>query len=96
LVERDGLNTELGDFAKLVSGGQAQRIALARALLSQADVLIFDEPTANLDDENAGLLMHDLLAAAKADKDRSVLVITHDSRLGALTEREVVLGAKPN
>jgi ATP-binding cassette, subfamily C, bacterial CydC len=70
----DGLETHVGEEGAAVSGGQRQRIALARALLSNAPVLVLDEPTAHLDPDTAEELVRDVLSAAES---RSVLLITH-------------------
>jgi ATP-binding cassette subfamily C protein CydC len=87
---RDGLETNLGELGALVSGGEAQRISLARALLADFEVLILDEPTANVHPELARSLVLDLLKAAdKAGK--SVLLITHQSEFAALTNSIVEL-----
>ncbi len=72
----EGLDTLLGEDGDLVSGGERQRIALARALLSDADYMILDEPTAHLDADTAAAMMHAISAAAG---DRGVLVISHRS-----------------
>jgi ATP-binding cassette subfamily C protein CydC len=68
------LETLVGEEGMQLSGGQRQRVTLARALLSEAPVLILDEPTAHLDPETAEALVHDVLAAADG---RCVLLITH-------------------
>ena len=70
----DGAGTLVGEEGTQLSGGQRQRIALARALLSEAPVLVLDEPTAHLDSETAEALVRDMLEAAEG---RSVLLITH-------------------
>ena len=70
----DGLDTLVGEEGAQLSGGQRQRLTVARALLSDAPVLVLDEPTAHLDAETAEGLVRDVLAAAD---DRSVLLITH-------------------
>ena len=78
--ERGGLSARVGDGGALVSGGQAQRLALARALLANFPVIVFDEPTANVDPELATQLMCDILAVAggiSGEDQRTVIVISH-------------------
>ena len=72
--ERGGLDARVGDRGALVSGGQAQRIALARALLRGFPVLVLDEPTAGVDPEASDALLRDLL---QATGEQSVLLISH-------------------
>ncbi|QYM76035.1 ATP-binding cassette domain-containing protein [Leucobacter luti] len=72
---RGGLDAPVGEHGALVSGGQAQRIALARALLADFPVVVLDEPTAGVDRELADLLLQDLIGAVPAD--RAVVLITH-------------------
>ena len=74
--ERGGLDSPVGERGSLVSGGQSQRIALARALLAEFPILVLDEPTANVDVDRADALMADLLRAA-ASANRAVIVISH-------------------
>jgi len=70
----DGLDTLVGEEGAQLSGGQHQRLTIARALLSKAPVLILDEPTAHLDPETAQALMDDVFTEAG---ERTVLLITH-------------------
>ncbi|MEV8215518.1 thiol reductant ABC exporter subunit CydC [Leifsonia sp. NPDC077715] len=74
--ERGGLGAAVGERGALVSGGQAQRIALARALLADFPVLVVDEPTANVDAAAADAIVRDVLTTA-AEDGRTVLLISH-------------------
>jgi ATP-binding cassette subfamily C protein CydC len=75
LDERGGLDALVGERGALVSGGQAQRIALARALLADFPVLVLDEPTANVDADRADGLVRDILTAV--GDDRAVVLLSH-------------------
>lgn len=89
---RGGLDARVGERGALVSGGQAQRIALARALLADFPVLIVDEPTANVDSAGADALVRDILTAA-ADAHRAVLLISHTPVPDELVTMRVTLPA---
>ena len=91
VAERGGLDAPVGERGRLVSGGQAQRIALARALLSEAPVLVLDEPTANVDPDRSEALLEELLGAA-AGPERAVLVISHAPVPDRLVTRRVRIG----
>lgn len=85
----DGLDTRVGAGGRALSGGERQRLAVARALLTRADVLLLDEPTAHLDAPTAEAMMGDIRAAAE---DRVVILVSHrhaDRRPG---DRVVHLG----
>jgi ATP-binding cassette subfamily C protein CydC len=93
--DRGGLSARVGDGGALVSGGQAQRLALARALLADFPVIVFDEPTANVDPERAAALMRDILAAARGghrEDPRTVIVISHMPVPDDLVTQRVYLG----
>ena len=72
-----------------VSGGQAQRIALARAILHRPAVLLCDEPTGNLDLESAGVVMTALRDHAR--QGGTVVVVTHSRSVVSNCDREVRL-----
>lgn len=72
-----------------VSGGQAQRIALCRALLNDPRVLLADEPTGNLDRASADAVLAAL--RAQAGRGAAVIVVTHDDEVVAQCDRRVVL-----
>jgi len=81
-----GLDTELGERGARMSGGQRQRLALARALLADFPLLVLDEPGEHLDTATADAIVADLLALAR---ERATLLITH--RLAGLEQVDEVL-----
>lgn len=84
--QRQGLQTELGERGFAISGGEAQRIALARMFLANFAVMIFDEPTSSVDPETAKELVGDLVAIAKADSTRACIFISHDPQFLGLVD----------
>jgi thiol reductant ABC exporter CydC subunit len=82
----DGLSTEVGERGASMSGGQRQRLAIARALLADFPILILDEPGEHLDTQTADAILADLLTLTQ---DRATLLITH--RLAGLQEMDEVL-----
>jgi ATP-binding cassette subfamily C protein CydC len=87
-AERGGLDAPVGERGVLVSGGQAQRISLARALLRGFPVLVLDEPTAGLDPDTARRLVRDVLTTAR-DDGSTVVVISHVEVPAELVTRRV-------
>ena len=90
LDERGGLDARVGERGALVSGGQAQRIALARAMLADFPVLVLDEPTASVDPARADALLRDLTDAASRT-GRTVVLISHGEVDPQLVDRMVIL-----
>ncbi|MGW9022129.1 thiol reductant ABC exporter subunit CydC [Leucobacter chromiiresistens] len=88
-LERGGLDARLGADGAWISGGQAQRIALARAILADFPVVVLDEPTAGVDRELADRLVLDLLGAVP--DDRAVVLITHTELPERISARLVEL-----
>ena len=85
LRSEEGLDTKLAEKASNLSGGQCQRLALARALLHDSPVYIFDEATSNIDVESENDIMEQILLLAKK---KSVLLISH--RLANITKADII------
>ncbi len=86
-----GLDGLEGRRSGELSGGQAQRVALARGLVAGPEVLFADEPTGALDSV-AGELVMDLLTAAAREQATTVVLVTHDARVAAYADRQVIVG----
>jgi thiol reductant ABC exporter CydD subunit len=82
----DGLETRVGEGGRRLSAGQAQRIALARAFVRDAPLVVLDEPTANLDGRSAALVDE---AIGRLLRDRTALLIAHRPALAARADRIV-------
>jgi putative ABC transport system ATP-binding protein len=85
-----GVGDAAGQRPGEMSGGQGQRVAVARALVTGPRVVFADEPTGALDTLNGELVMDLLLDAADA-QGASVVLVTHETRIAAYADREVVL-----
>jgi lipoprotein-releasing system ATP-binding protein len=73
-----------------LSGGEAQRVAVARALVAGPELVLADEPSGNLDQRSANAL-HDLIATLAHERHQTFVVVTHNDRLAALADRVLVL-----
>jgi putative ABC transport system ATP-binding protein len=73
-----------------LSGGQAQRVALARGLVAEPQVLFADEPTGSLDSLTGEQVMNLLVAAAR-DQGTTVILVTHEARVAAYADREIIV-----
>jgi len=76
-LEQVGLTALARQRARTLSGGEAQRVALARAMVLQPDVLLLDEPTANLDPYNVGLI-EDIVRALNRERGTTLVLVTHN------------------
>ena len=72
----EGINTYLGNSADELSGGQAQRIAIARAMCKNADILLLDEPTSALDKDTTASVLESI---KEFSKDKTVIHVTHQA-----------------
>jgi putative ABC transport system ATP-binding protein len=86
LLERVGLSHRAGARPSQMSGGEQQRVSVARALVNDPPVLLADEPTANLD-ASRGRDLARLLRQLADDDGRSVVIVSHDDRLRAIADR---------
>lgn len=84
-----GLEHKKDRFANELSGGQQQRVAIARAILAHTDIILADEPTGNLDGENAKNVMDILKALNKEGK--TIVLVTHDLKIANYADRIIRL-----
>jgi putative ABC transport system ATP-binding protein len=87
---RLGLDGLQGRRSGELSGGEAQRVALARGLVARPEVLFADEPTGSLDSLTGELVM-DLLSTAAREQGTTVVLVTHEARVAAYADREVIV-----
>jgi lipoprotein-releasing system ATP-binding protein len=90
LLARVGIGERLTHRPAALSGGEQQRVAVARALVGQPDVLLADEPTGNLDEATAETL-HGLLREMHREHGLTSIIATHNPRLAAACDRVLVL-----
>jgi putative ABC transport system ATP-binding protein/lipoprotein-releasing system ATP-binding protein len=88
LLERVGLSGRIDHLPAELSGGEQQRVAIARSLINDPAILFADEPTGNLDSKNGEVIINLLLELSKAD-GRSLAVVTHDENLARRGDRLV-------
>jgi putative ABC transport system ATP-binding protein len=86
LLDSVGLNDRLDHLPAKLSGGERQRVAIARSLANDPSVLLADEPTGNLDTENATMIM-DLIAALQAQRNITMVLVTHDPTVARRARR---------
>lgn len=84
-----GLENELNTKVYKLSGGEQQRVALARLMLKKCSIILADEPTGSLDSENAKSVLGTLLDLNKAGK--TIILVTHDERIIAKASKVVYL-----
>lgn len=89
VLEQVGLGHRIDHRPNQLSGGEQQRVCIARALVNQPPVIFADEPTGNLDEKNEVLVL-DLLTGLNR-QGRTIVMVTHNPELGKLTDRTIYL-----
>jgi putative ABC transport system ATP-binding protein len=90
LLAKLGLKERLGSLPKNLSGGERQRVAIARALANNPQLILADEPTANLDAAR-GHEVAQLLRRIAKDEGKAIIVASHDPRLKSLADRVITI-----
>ncbi len=91
LLKLVGLEHRLNHFPSKLSGGERQRVAIARSLANDPSLLLADEPTGNLDSENAHIVL-DLIIRLQQEQGRTMVLVTHDATIAERAGR--ILGMK--
>jgi putative ABC transport system ATP-binding protein len=86
LLERVGLGNRYSHYPSQLSGGEQQRVAMARAFITQPDILFADEPTGNLDEATAATVT-DLLFSLNRESGTTLVLVTHNMELASHTDR---------
>jgi lipoprotein-releasing system ATP-binding protein len=86
LLEMLGLKDRMDNKPSALSGGEQQRVAVARALINQPRIVFADEPTGNLDSANAREL-HELFFRLRRELGQTFLIVTHNEELAAMSDR---------
>lgn len=86
LLEVLGLKDKIHNKPQELSGGEQQRVAVARALINKPSIIFADEPTGNLDSQNARDL-HELFVKLRNDFDQTFLIVTHNEELAGMSDR---------
>jgi ABC-type lipoprotein export system ATPase subunit len=86
LLAAVGLGHRLDHFPSKLSGGERQRVAIARSLANGPSVLLADEPTGNLDSENAGSVL-DLVIRLQREQNMTLILVTHDTAIAGTAPR---------
>jgi putative ABC transport system ATP-binding protein len=86
LLSRVGLGDRIHHYPSQLSGGEQQRVAMARAFITDPKILFADEPTGNLDEENAGHIK-ELLFGMNKELGTTLVLVTHNQELAQRTQR---------
>lgn len=89
MLETVGLSHRISHYPSQLSGGQQQRVAIARALVGEPAILLADEPTGNLDSENAKSIS--ALLTEFNSRGQSILLVTHDPKVASIATRQLFM-----
>ena len=87
---KDKYDTKIGENGIRLSGGEKQRVAIARSLINDPKIIFADEPTGNLDSKNSKILF-DLFFKLRDDYDCSVVIVTHDENSANKCDRKLLI-----
>ena len=90
ILSQVGLAERLKHFPKVLSGGEQQRVAVARALINNPSIILADEPSGNLDTESAENL-HNLFFKLRDEFGQTFIIVTHNDQLAAMADRKLVM-----
>lgn len=90
LLEKLRLSDRMQHKPAELSGGEQQRVAVARALLNEPELILADEPSGNLDSKNAQEL-HELFLELRRDEGQTFVIVTHNEALAELADRKIVM-----
>lgn len=90
LLVKLGLSKRMRAFPRDLSGGERQRVAISRALINDPDLILADEPTANLDSKIGHQVMQ-LLCAVGCEEEKSIIIVSHDERIKDVAHRVIYI-----
>jgi lipoprotein-releasing system ATP-binding protein len=90
LLKLVGVEHRMHNKPNQMSGGEQQRVAIARALINKPALLLADEPTGNLDSQNAQAILN-LLKQIQAEQGQTIIVVTHNEEIAAQCHRRIVI-----
>lgn len=88
-LRKVGLADRAGHLPSQLSGGEQQRVCIARALINSPEIILADEPTGNLDEENEELVIS--ILKRLHEEGATIIVVTHDQKVGEAGERKIIL-----
>ena len=90
ILDRFGLSNRFNNLPSQLSGGEQQRVAIARSVVMKPELILADEPTGNLDSENTENISSLLFNYIK-DENASLIMVTHNNKLADLTKRKITI-----